>query len=105
MTGPPASGGGTARRASLTLLSGPARTFLARAFLGVRLVGGLVVTSIVGSLLIMVSQLSDRAPPTPWEDGARVLSGIRGGGRRAGACSRSLDPFRSVQVAAGRNFL
>ena len=56
----------------------------------------LVVASLVGSLLIMVSQVSDRAPPTPWEDGSTVLSGICGGGRRAGACSPSLDPFRSV---------
>src|SRR6266849_8447972 len=105
MTGLPSAGGGTARRASLTLVSRPARTVLARAVLGAGLMGGLVVASLVGSLLIMVSQVSDRAPPTPWEDGSAVLSGIRGGGRRAGACSGSLDPFRGMQVAAGRNFL
>src|SRR6266849_4693104 len=105
MPGPPSAGGGTARRALVTRVSRPARTFLARVFVGVGLVGGLVVASIVGSLLIMVSQLSERAPPTPWEDGSRALSGIRGGSRRAGTCSRSLDPFRSTRVATRRRFL
>src|SRR5260370_16872352 len=77
MTGPPSAGRGPARRALVTRVSGPARTFRARAVLGVGLVGGLVVASIVGSLLIRVSQLSDRAPPTPWDDGSTLLSAIR----------------------------
>src|SRR6266851_6655988 len=92
MTGPPLAGRGTARRALVTRVSRPARTFLARVVLGAGLVGGSVVASIVGWLLIMVSQLSDRAPPTPWEDGATALYGIRGGGRRAAACSPSPNP-------------